>query len=111
MFKKISSKLSCKAGELYSIPLQGQFGVFKVLKVDTRGIHVRVYSNLYEKLPSKIDEKELFIDHKDASGTSHTPLTYSSIQLWKPSFLQDSKVKNEELDGYLQWKAHHRYYI
>ena len=111
LLKRISSTLNCKAGELYTIPVEGQYGVFKVLKVDTKGLHVRVYSNLYTQVPSKIDEKELYIDLKSSSGAEHTPLTYASIKLWQPSFLQDSKVKTEELDAYFYWKTHNHYYI
>ena len=111
LLKKISSRLSCQAGELYSIPLQGEFGILKILKVDTKGIHVCLYSNLYKKCPSKINEKELFINPKDTSATPHAPLTYSSMKLWRPSFLQDSEVRREELNSYFYWKEHHRYYI
>ena len=111
LLKRISSRLKCKDGELYTIPLEGQYGVFKVLKVDTKGLHVRVYSNLYKQPPSKIKEEDLYIDEKDTSGAEHTPLTYSSVKLWNPSFLQNSKVKTEELDAYFYWKTHNHYYI
>jgi len=118
MFKKIFKKISSifqlqnyKAGELYSIPNQGKFGIFKVLRVDPKGVHVRVYSNLYTKIPSKINSSELFIDKQDKSGTNHTPLTFSSIKLWKPSFLQKTKVEKDELQDYFSWKYNKPYYV
>ena len=118
MFQRLLKKLSSnfqvqnyKAGELYSMPNQGKFGIFKVLRVDTRGVHVRVYSNLYSKIPTKINSNELFIDKKDKSGTKHTPLTFSSIRLWNPSFLQNTKVEKDELQDYFSWKYNTPYYI
>ena len=114
LFKKISSNFQIqnyKAGELYSMPSQGKFGIFKVLRVDPKGVHVRVYSNLYNKIPSKINHKELFIDKEDKSGAEHTPLTFSSIQLWRPSFLQNTKVEKDELKDYFSWKYNRPYYV
>jgi len=118
MFKRLIKRLSSnlqvqnyKAGELYSIPSQGKFGIFKVLKVDPKGVHVCVYSNLYSVQPSKINSNELFIDKKDKSGTNHTPLTFSSINLWNPSFLQSTKVEKDELEDYFFWKYNTPYYV
>jgi len=118
MLKKLLKKLSSsfklenyKAGELYSMPNQGKFGVFKVLRVDTKGVHVCVYSNLYSNIPSKINSSELFIDKADKSSTKHTPLTFSSIQLWRPSFLQNTKVEKDELQDYFSWKYNTPYYV
>jgi hypothetical protein len=114
LLKKIASPLKLhkyKAGELYSIPNQGKYGIFKVLKVDPKGVHVRVYSNRYSKVPSKINSSELFIDTKDPSSTKHTPLTFSSIQLWNPSFLQNTKVEKDELKDYFSWKYNSPYYV
>ena len=118
MFKKLLKKLATtfqvenyKAGELYSMPNQGKFGIFKVLRVDHKGVHVRVYSNLYTKIPSKISSSELFIDKEDISSTEHTPLTFSSIKLWKPSFLQNTKVEKDELKDYFYWKYNTPYYV
>ena len=114
LFKRLASKLKLqkyKAGELYAMPNQGKFGVFKVLKVDNKGVHVCVYSNLYSKIPSKINVSELFIDKQDKSGTNHTPLTFSSINLWNPTFLQKIKVEKEELKEYFSWKYNTPYYV
>jgi hypothetical protein len=114
LLKKLSSSFQIqnyKAGELYTIPNQGKFGIFKVLKVDKRGVHVRVYSNLYSKIPKKININELFIDKNDKSGRGHTPLTFSSIKLWRPSFLQNTKVEKEELQDYFSWRYNTPYYI
>jgi hypothetical protein len=114
LLKKISSLLQLqnyKAGELYSIPNKGKFGIFKVLRVDPRGVHVRLYSNLYTKIPSKINSNELFINNEDKSSRKHTPLTFSSIKLWNPSFLQNTKVEKDELQDYFSWKYNKPYYI
>ncbi len=114
LFKKFSSSFqlqSYKSGELYSMPNKGKFGIFKVLKVDKKGVHVRVYSNLYSKIPSKINSSELFIDKQDKSSTNHTPLTFSSIKLWNPSFLQRIKVEKDELKDYFSWKYNTPYYV
>jgi hypothetical protein len=118
MFKTLLKKFSstfqpekCKAGEMYSIPNHGKYSIFKVLKVDPKGVHVRLYSNLYAKIPSKINENELYIDNENQAGSKHTPLTFASIKLWEPSFLKIAKVKKDELQDYYSWKYNRHYYV
>jgi len=104
ILKRLASKATYQVGELYTIPLNGEYGIFKVLKVEERGVHVCLYSNLYEKTPSKIDISELYIDENKISGSNHTPLHYSSLKLWRPSYLQDAEVEKEELYSYHNWR-------
>lgn len=119
MFKKLLKTFSstfrpekCKVGELYSIPNQDKFSILKILRVDPKGVHVRIYSNLYSKIPSKFNENELYIDHNDTTiSRRHAPLTFASISLWKPLFLKDSKVGKDELQDYYSWKYNTPYYI
>ena len=48
-------------GGLYTVPFQsGGYTVFKILESDNDGVHIRMYSNLYEKRPSSVNEDELF---------------------------------------------------
>jgi len=83
--------------------------VLKVLKVDQGGVHVRGYSNYFSTLPARIDEKKLYLagtDYKppETLGLGHLPLSRETFAGWKPVFIQQSTVTQEELDGYQEWK-------
>ena len=38
----------------------GTFGIVKILKVDERGVHLRVYSNKFNSVPQSVDESSLY---------------------------------------------------
>jgi hypothetical protein len=56
---------------------EGKFGVVKVLVINDREAHVKMYKNKYDKRPSKIDIGSLSVGSiydKDGFGIGHVPL-------------------------------------
>ena len=96
-------------GGLYCIQNKdGSYSVLKILKLNRQGVHVSVYSNQYSTPPIKVDEATLYmagVNSKpdETMGMGHVPLSNKSFQNWKATFLQQSTVKNEELEGYKMW--------
>lgn len=96
-------------GGLYSTANDDDsYSVLKVLKVDAKGVHVRIYSNRFESALTAIDASALYlagIDHKpeESLGLGHLPVSHEHFEAWKPRFVQREGVTEEELDGYRVW--------
>jgi hypothetical protein len=96
-------------GGLYSTSNEnGSYSVLKVLKVDNKGVHVRVYSNQFPERPTAIDETTLYMVGKDRKpdetlGLGHTALSHSSFAGWGAKLIKVVPVKDEELAGYKMW--------
>jgi hypothetical protein len=108
------SLISCHSnqvieGGLYYTPGEnGGYAVLKVLKVDPKGVHVRIYSNRYDQAPAKIDESTLYmasLDQKpdEEPGMGHAPLSKRTFKAWNVKFIQQSTVTEAELEGYRIW--------
>ena len=97
-------------GGLYYTPGEkGGYTVLKVLKIDDKGVHVRLYSNQYSSPPTHIDEATLYMagmnrKEGEALGMGHLPLSKKAFEGWKAVFIQQSTVNEEELDGYKEWQ-------
>ncbi len=97
-------------GGLYSMPAEeGGYGVLKILKLDDGGMHVRMYSNRFDKPPAKLDESTLYMAGMDrqpgeALGMGHLPIGKRSFASWQATFIQQSSVSEEELKGYRMWQ-------
>lgn len=98
-----------QTGGLYSAPYEsGQFVVIKILKTDSVGVHLRLYSNLFEQRPSSINESLLLIlpaDNKEGlpAGTQHVAISYASFKRWGAKFIQASTVTEEEIKSFDLW--------
>lgn len=96
-------------GGLYFTPNEnGTYSVLKILKLDERGVHVRLYSNQFSTPPSAVDEEKLYMvgtDRKpnEGLGIGHLPVSKKSFEDWHATFIQQSTVKDEELEGYNMW--------
>ena len=97
-----------REGALYIVnDGEGAFRVAKVLVVDDRGVHVRLYKNKWKERPKAVDLSTLSmgsIHDPDGFGMGHLPLSKKSFAGWQPIFLQDGVVAKDELDGYEMWK-------
>lgn len=113
-------------GAFYSVALQGMgidaigFGVIKLLKTQFRGVHVRVYANVFTERPATVDGSALEMRSIDADGgdgaevaeqpravplgAEHVPLSHSTFAAWQPEFIQMALVEADELRGYAIWK-------
>ena len=86
----------------------GTYVPMKILKVDAHGVHVRIYSNVYRTLPSRIDEASLYmagVDKREDEplGMGHMPVSNETFSDWGATFVQQSSVVAEELQGYEMW--------
>ena len=82
--------------------------MFKVLKIDNGGFHVRLYSNQFPESPRKLEESKLYmagVDRKpnERLGMGHCPVSKKSFLGWGATFIQQSTVSPEELEGYKMW--------
>ena len=101
------SKLA-EGGLYYTKNDNGSYSVLKILKLDDRGVHLRLYSNQFPTPPSKVDESTLYmvgVDRKpnETLGMGHAPISRQSFAGWKAVFFQQSTVKADELEGYKMW--------
>ena len=107
--KNIFSFKEIKNGYLFSISSEGCYKVVKVLQADTKGVHIRIFSNKYDKRPVSVDEKTLILvgvkntDPQYAIGMGHLPVSKKTFESWSPKFIKAVKVDESELDGYKLW--------
>jgi hypothetical protein len=112
----LSSLLGCsqpgpklvEGGLYYTQNDNGSYSIMKILKLDDGGVHVRLYSNQFPTPPTKVDESTLYlvgVDRKpnETLGMGHAPISKRSFAGWKAVFLQQSAVKDDELEGYKMW--------
>jgi hypothetical protein len=97
-----------KAGGLYSVEDGGgRYAIAKVLLVERDGVHVRLYKNKFPTRPAQVDFSSLSlgtVHDKDGFGMGHIPITHNQFRHWRPVFVGESAVVEEELDGYRMWK-------
>ena len=104
-----SSRPNWVEGGLYSTRHKdGSYAILKILKIDDRGFHVRLYSNPFDEPPKKIDESGLYMvpmkrTANERLGVGHLPISKNSFETWHAAFVQQSTVSDEELEGYKMW--------
>jgi hypothetical protein len=108
VFSGESTRVTAEAGSLYTVDDgEGWFRVAKVLAVDEKGVHIRLYKNRFKDRPGNVDKAALSlgrIDDPDGFGMGHLPLTRAAFVAWKPKLLERGTVSDEELDGFLEWQ-------
>lgn len=96
-------------GGLYATPSEnGGYSVLKILNLDDGGVHLRLYSNSFGELPKKIDESALYMagmnrKPHETLGMGHAPISNKSFAGWNAVLIQQSTVKEEEIEGYKLW--------
>ena len=107
-FRRPAERQDFVVGAYYSIENKGTYGIAKVLAVDKRGIHVRLYRNSWQTRPIEIDPAKLelggTINDEGRVGIGHLPLTREHFIAWEPVLLQRGSVQNDELDGFRDWQ-------
>lgn len=95
-----------RAGGLYSVRQGAEFGIAKVLVVDSAAVHVRVYQQRSASRPSTVDPSTLTLGKLGDKNFSigHVPLSRKSFSSWDPVFLNQQSVSEDELDGYRIWQ-------
>lgn len=96
-------------GGLYSTQGEtGRFVIAKILKPDSLGVHVRLYSNTFPERPATIDESTLHLAGMqrrpdEALGMGHLPLLRASFTDFQPVYIKTVPVEDAELEGYRMW--------
>lgn len=97
-----------EGGLYYTQNENNSYRVFKILKIDDGGVHVRLYSNQFLTPPTRVDESTLYMagvdrEPNETLGMGHAPISKQSFATWKAAFLQQSTVQDDELEGYKMW--------
>jgi hypothetical protein len=102
------TQVTPEAGSLYTVnDGEGWFRIAKVLAVEEKGVHIRLYKNRYKDRPTTVDKRGLSlgkVDDPDGFGMGHLPLTRAAFVAWQPKLLERGEVSSEELDGFLEWQ-------
>jgi len=102
------SPFDFKVGGLYSISWEeGTYRVVKVLAVDQRCVHIRLYKNRFPDRPKTIDPDSLKLGaYNDPEGISigHMPASQRSFVGMQPQFIAQTTVTEKDLEGYNIWK-------
>lgn len=100
-----------EGGIYYTQEEDGGFGVLKILKLDTHGVHVRIYSNRFDSPPKVVDVETLYMsgmskpgeERTDRPGMGHLPISRGSFDAWGAVFIQQAGVAEDEFEGYKMW--------
>ena len=98
------------AGDLYSVVTDdSRYGVMKVLAVDGRGVHARLYVQRFNARPHAAALGELSLasftpDGANPFSIGHMPLSHQSFADWRPEFITRAPVGDEEVEGYRMWQ-------
>jgi hypothetical protein len=99
-----------KEGGIYSFKNNnGAYSVLKILKVESGGLHIRVYSNQFDSPPTKVEESMLYMAGRNPKPNEilsepDVALLKKSFDNYKATFVQQSTVKDDELEVYKAWK-------
>ncbi len=100
------------SGGLYACFKDDVYTCFKVLAVDERGVHVKVFPAEFKQLPSASECRRLAAlpsnahsmcpEHKPLIG--HAPVLRSSLDQMDIRLIAASSVGDDELEGYRVWE-------
>jgi carbon monoxide dehydrogenase subunit G len=103
-------------GAFISVLLEGHgFGIAKLLRSEFKGVHIRVYSNVFGERPQSVDEASIESRPPDLGGMmsrtppsepfaiGHLPLSHRSFVRWQPVVVALALVDPDELLGYEEW--------
>jgi hypothetical protein len=114
---RLGGSTDLKEGGIYGFKnANGAYSVLKILKVESGGLHIRVYSNQFDSPPTKVDESTLYMAGRNPKPNEilsepDTALLKKSFDNYKATFVQQSAVKDDELEIYKTWKqADGKYY-
>ena len=105
--KKETMAQEYRPGAIYSIQDEHGYGVVKVLVVDARAVHLRIYKNKFNQRPAQVDLNTLKVgsfNDPDGFGIGHLPLSKAAFASWRPILITQTTVPQEELWGYEEWK-------
>jgi hypothetical protein len=94
-------------GGLYATRKEDGVAIAKVLRVDRKGAHLRLYAQRFAQIPAGVDEASLRVEPfvKGAPlSIGHVPVSHASLAGWGLQFVQQSSVSPGELEGFRMWE-------
>jgi uncharacterized protein YndB with AHSA1/START domain len=91
---------------LVSIKDGDRYAIAKLLRVEKRGVHIRLYANRFDIPPDELNPWTLRLDRHDAPDLSigHLPLSRSAFAEMEPAYERLAMRSSDELEGYRIWK-------
>lgn len=82
----------------------GRYRIMKVLALDGFAVHVRLYADRFQELPTQISSSQLEMGFKSESefGVGHVPLSPKGFGFGM-TLVGMEEVHADELDGYRIW--------
>lgn len=103
-----SECVGIREGGIYSVVSGKAYQVAKLLKVDERGVHLRLYANAWDQRPAKLNLEDLSLSAPEGEeggrAIGHMPLARQAFLVMGPHYVTDAPVTEEELDGYRMWE-------
>jgi uncharacterized protein YndB with AHSA1/START domain len=83
-----------------------RYGFAKLLHVEPRGVHVRLYADRYAIPPDAVNPWALQLERYDNPTMSfgHAPMSRATFAGWEPAYHRLVMRSTEELEGYEMWK-------
>ena len=97
--------MTVRAGDLCSVADGDMYRIVKVLRVDPKAVHVRVYAPRYHDRPVAALKEQLTLGtvQEGEFGIGHLPLDPAEFERWQGEVIANEPVEIEELDGYELW--------
>jgi hypothetical protein len=91
---------------LVSIRDGDRYAIAKLLHVERRGVHIRLYANRFDIPPEELNPWTLRLDRHDAPDLSvgHLPLSRAAFAEMEPAYERLAMRSSAELEGYRMWK-------
>lgn len=91
---------------LVSIPDDDQYAIGKLLVVERKGVHLRLYADRWDAPPDRINPWTLRLDRFDAPSMSygHMPLSRRAFAGMGAVFHRLAMRSTSELEGYEMWR-------
>lgn len=91
---------------LVSIKDGSEYGIAKLLHVERRGVHLRLYADRFDVPPDHLQPWTLRLERYDAPSLSygHAPMSRRTFATMDPAYARLAMRTAEELDGYRMWQ-------
>lgn len=92
---------------LLTVRLADGYGIVKLLNVDRRGVHIRLYADRWSIPPDDVDPWRLALARQSDGrfGVGHMPMTVAAFSAMDPMFERLAMIGPDELGGYRTWLA------
>jgi hypothetical protein len=102
----LGSDLDAAIVPLVTVKDGDRYGIAKLLRVESGGVHARLYADRWEVPPDVINPWTLRLERYDAPSLSygHLPLSYPAFAAMQPAYHRLAMRSGAELGGYRMWR-------